>query len=160
MGVLCREFTVDLVRIAYLDLAQLCLAPSVKIKHLIRKFFPDMESFTKQKCLWRSILALIWSSQHSHLNLISRWKKSVSQSEAEIEARILSVEVRSVWETIFGFSHLSPFPLFSVALPAFYPNFPPTHLHSLIPQYVTDTGEEGGRLWDTHMQEVKSSFII
>ena len=55
----------------------------------------------------------------------------------------------------------------SVQSPAFYPNFPPTHLHPLIPQYVTDTGggrrEEGRRetLGHSHgvMQEVISSFI-
>ena len=72
-----------------------------------------MESLTKQKCLWWGILALIWSSKHSYLNLIfCPPKKAVSQSECEIEGRILSAEVRSVWEMISGFSHLSSLPLF------------------------------------------------
>ena len=38
MALLCQEFTVDLVWIADLDLAQLCLA-SVKIKHLNPEVF-------------------------------------------------------------------------------------------------------------------------
>ena len=55
------------------------------------KVFPGYGEFYQTK------MPLIWSSKHSYLNLIfCPPKKAVSQSECEIEGRILSAEVRSV----------------------------------------------------------------
>ena len=81
--------------------------------------FCRMESFTKQKCLWRSILALIWSSQHSHLNLIS-WQKKVW---VKVRPRLRRGFCRLKWEVFDKWSldfpicrpsrfFLSLFPLF------------------------------------------------